>query len=64
MPIKAGENGGRTIPHRNIVRALAPLGQWTGAEFTARLTRPNDGLSDAVLVQTGTGGPIVAAGKL
>ena len=30
VPIRAGENGGRTIPHRNIVRQLTMLGQWTG----------------------------------
>ena len=64
VPIKAGENDGRTIPHRNIVRALTPLGQWTGAEFTAHLARSNDGLRDAVLVLAGSGGPIVAARKL
>ena len=32
VPIRAGENGGRTIPHRNIVRQLVALGRWSGAQ--------------------------------
>ena len=31
VPIRAGENGGRTLPHRNVVRELVRLGDWTGA---------------------------------
>lgn len=65
VPIRAGENGGRTLPHRNIVRELVRLGGWSGsaASFTLPAPREN-GLASAVLVQRGSGGPIVAALKL
>lgn len=64
VAIRAGENGGRTIPHRNIVRQLVPLGDWTGA--CARFTLPPapHGLATALLLQAGTGGPIVAGRKV
>jgi hypothetical protein len=62
VAIKAGENGGKTLPHRNIVRELVRIGGWRGgsASFTLpAATRP--GLATAAFVQTGPGGPIVAA---
>ncbi len=62
IPIKAGENGGRTLPHRNVVREFALLGKFTGG--TRHWTLPaakQPGLKTAVLVQTGVAGPIVAA---
>ena len=31
VPIKRGENGGKTLPHRNVVKQLVRLGAWTGA---------------------------------
>jgi hypothetical protein len=64
VPIRAGENGGRTLPHRNIVRELVKLGNWSGAVTELPLPSAPRGLSSAVLVQQGTGGPITAARKL
>ncbi|WP_156255665.1 DUF1223 domain-containing protein [Sandarakinorhabdus oryzae] len=64
VPIKAGENGGRTLPHRNVVRDLVRLGGWTGAATDFARPAPVVGLSDAVLVQRPGGGPILAALKL
>ncbi len=64
VPIKRGENGGRTLPHRNIVRQLAHLGRWTGS--AERLSLPgaaDPALKTAVLVQTQGGGPILAAAR-
>jgi hypothetical protein len=62
VPVRAGENGGRTLPHRNIVRELVRLGSWTGgaASFTIPAARQS-GLATAAFVQVGSGGPIVAA---
>ncbi len=62
VPIRAGENGGRTLPHRNIVRELVRLGSWKGgaASFAIPAAR-QPGLATAAFVQVGTGGPIVAA---
>jgi len=64
FPIRAGENGGRTLPHRNIVRQLAPLGAWTGKAASYTLPATPSGLSRAILVQAGTGGAIVAARRI
>lgn len=63
VPVKAGENTGRTLPHRNVVRALVRLGGWNGpaAHFTLPPAEP--GLSTAVLVQTKDAGPILAAAR-
>lgn len=65
VSIRAGENGGRTIPHRGIVRELVNLGFWTGSAVSYALPPVGErGLASAVLVQRGTGGPIIAARKL
>lgn len=64
VPIRAGENGGRTIAHRNIVRQLVRLGQWTGAAARFAIPAAPAGLSSAVLIQEGAGGPIVAARRI
>ncbi|MGI4878981.1 MAG: DUF1223 domain-containing protein [Janthinobacterium lividum] len=60
VAIKAGENDGRTLGHRNVVRQLVRLGRWTGTPATLALPHPVTGLSTAVLVQA-SGGPILAA---
>lgn len=61
VAIRAGENGGRTIPHRNIVRDLVALGTWTGTAARFRLPPAVAGTNAALLLQTGRGGPIIAA---
>ncbi|WP_428376210.1 DUF1223 domain-containing protein [Lichenicoccus sp.] len=64
VPIARGENGGLTLPHRNVVRELVLLGVTDGQPGRFRLppaSRP--GLRSAVLVQAGLGGPILAAAR-
>ncbi len=64
IPIKAGENGGRTLPHRNVVRELAVLGTFSGGAQTWTLPKAKQaGLKAAVLVQSGKTGPIIAAAR-
>ena len=61
VPISAGENSGRTLPHRNIVTDLRPLATWTGGAQTVPLPRLADpALRRVVLIQQGSGGAIVA----
>jgi hypothetical protein len=64
VPIRNGENGGRTLPHRDIVKRLIPIGNWTGqaGTFARKPALPNT--VQAVLVQQGKGGTIVAAAKI
>lgn len=64
VPIRAGENGGRTIIHRNIVTGLTRLGSWTGPAVQFRLPAAQAGLDRAVLVQLDRAGPIISAAKL
>ena len=65
VPIRAGENGGRTLPHRDIVRELVKLGDWHGAAASFPLpAAAEQGLASAILVQQGAGGPITAARRL
>lgn len=62
VPIQRGENGGRTLPHRNVVRQLVELGAWTGPARAFDLPAADrPGLKTAILIQAGRGGPILAA---
>ncbi len=63
VAIKAGENNGRTLPHRNIVKAMTRIGSWNGAAGRLPLPATPPGLKTAVLVQQGRGGPIVSAAR-
>ncbi|MBV8972988.1 MAG: DUF1223 domain-containing protein [Sphingomonadaceae bacterium] len=60
VAVRAGENSGRRIDHRNVVRELVRIGRWTGSSATLPLPADAPGLKTAVLVQK-TGGPILAA---
>ncbi len=64
VAIRAGENNGRTLAHRNIVRELKPLGMWSGAAVRFAIPAGNPLYRSAILVQQGKGGPIVAAARL
>ena len=63
VPIKAGENDGRTLPQRNVVRDLIRLGGWSGGAERFRAPQGKPGLATAVLVQTPGAGPILSAAK-
>jgi hypothetical protein len=65
VPIRAGENGGRTLPHRNIVRSIHLLGKWPGGAATYNLPSGSNGFyRSAVLVQDGPGGAILSARRI
>jgi hypothetical protein len=64
VSVQRGENGGRTLPHKNVVRELVRLGVWRGAAQQYQLPAPRDSaLRVAILVQNRGGGGIVAALK-
>ncbi|WP_419808813.1 DUF1223 domain-containing protein [Sphingomonas sp.] len=65
VAIRAGENGGKTLAHRNVVRALVSLGTWRGAAVRVTVApSPDPAWRTAILVQQTNGGPILAAGRL
>ena len=64
VPIARGENEGRTLPHKNVVKQLVRLGAWSGRAETFPIPPSADGeLREAVLVQDGPGGAILAAAR-
>ena len=65
VAIGRGENGGRKIDHRNVVRQLIRLGSWNGSatRFSVERAVPK-GLAGAILVQDGANGPILAAHRV
>jgi hypothetical protein len=63
VQVRRGENAGKTLPHRNIVRELARLGGWGGRAERFDIPADDSGLSVAILVQTTSAGPILAAAK-
>ena len=64
VPIRAGENGGRTLDHRNVVRSLDALGGWRGQAVSFAVPAGNPTYRSAILVQQGKGGPIIAAARI
>lgn len=65
VAIRSGENDGRTLPHKNIVRKLAKLGEWRGASASFKLpTASADKLGTVILVQRPGAGAIIAARKI
>jgi hypothetical protein len=63
VPVRGGENAGRTLPHKNIVREIVRLGGWNGRLERFSLPANDSGLGSAILVQATGGGPILAATK-
>jgi hypothetical protein len=59
--VGSGENAGTAVTEANVVRSLAHLGAWSGAEMRFNLPRPA-GQNFAVLVQ-GADGTILGAQK-
>jgi hypothetical protein len=68
VPIKRGENAGRTLRYHNVARRLLPVGMWTGG--AQRLVMPatevlsGGATACAVLLQEDGHGPILAAARL
>jgi hypothetical protein len=62
VKVKAGENKGKTVAQRNVVRELVRLGRWSGKDRSYDAPKaPEPGLNTVVLVQGAHGGKILAA---
>jgi hypothetical protein len=64
VAVRRGENAGRTLPHKNVVREMILIGHWRGEAATFTLPAPGEpGLAEAAIVQEAGGGPILAAAR-
>ncbi|KAH8819396.1 thioredoxin-like protein [Xylogone sp. PMI_703] len=62
--ILRGENRGKTLPHRNIVRDLGSIGRFEGGEGVFEVPERREGLEMVVMVQRGRGGEILSAARV
>ncbi len=64
VEVKAGDNRGKTVTHRNVVREVHRLGAWRGRPTAYRAPKAaEDGLETVLLVQASDGGRIIAAAQ-
>jgi hypothetical protein len=63
VEVRRGENAGRTLPHKNVVRALTLLGRWDGRAASFPAPAGTSDLAEAAWVQAAGAGPILAAAK-
>ncbi|MBV9570357.1 MAG: DUF1223 domain-containing protein [Alphaproteobacteria bacterium] len=62
--IAGGENGGRTVTYRNVVREIRAVGEWKGQPLSLSVPRAEAGASHqglAVLLQQGGYGRVIGA---
>ena len=45
VPVKRGENSGKTLPHKNVVQELTRLGDWSGGARTYAIPAASPGLT-------------------
>ncbi len=65
IAIRSGENDGRRLPHKNIVRKLTKLGEWRGVSASFKLpSMLTDQLERVILVQRPGAGAIISARKI
>jgi hypothetical protein len=68
IPIKHGENRGRSISYFNVVRQMLPLGRWTGKPMQITLPKAKliaQGYDGCVaLIQVNNGGPILGVAAI
>lgn len=68
VPVRSGENRGRSLKYFNVVRDLTPVGMWSGKPARFELVRDAVKLPEtescAVLIQTGKAGPIIGSAML
>ncbi len=64
VAIPRGENAGRTLPYKDVVREMVLIGHWHGEAATYPLPGGGEpGLAEAAIVQAAGSGPILAAAR-
>ncbi|KAI1119775.1 thioredoxin-like protein [Nemania abortiva] len=68
VKIGKGPNKGKKVPHKNVVRDIVKIGEWTGGnmiyELPASPAQMAPGTAAVAIVQEPLGGPIVAVTKI
>ncbi len=62
--IKRGENSGKTITNRNVVRAITKIASWNGEAASMDLSPGDNGDACAVIVQSAETGAILGAATI
>jgi len=62
--IKRGENSGKTISNRNVVRSLMNIGSWTGEAANLSFPLGDNGDACAVIIQSRASGKILGAATI
>jgi hypothetical protein len=63
VAVRHGENSGRTLPHKDVVREMILLGHWWGEAAMFSVPESDAELAEAAIVQATGSGPILAATK-
>ena len=64
VAVKTGDNKGKTIVQKNVVREVTRLGAWRGRPAAFRLPAPSeDGLRSVVIVQGARGGRVIGVAQ-
>lgn len=64
VEVSRGDNRGKTVAHKNVVREIHRLGAWKGRPTAYRIPPASEeGLSTVVLVQGAGGGRIIAVAQ-
>ncbi len=63
VAVRRGENAGRTLPHKDVVREMLLIGRWDGRAASFPLPAGPPGLAEAAIVQEAGAGPILAAAR-
>jgi hypothetical protein len=63
VAVRRGENSGRMLPHKDVVREMILLGHWRGEAAIFPVPASEAELAEAAIVQAAESGPILAAAK-
>jgi hypothetical protein len=64
VAVRSGENSGRVLPHKNIVRQLDKLGRWNGTAANYALTKSGNALWKPVILVQSDRGAILSAKRI
>ena len=64
VAVRRGENAGKMLPHKNVVREMILLGHWRGEAAKFPIPAGGDSeLAEAAIVQSAGAGPVLAAAR-